>query len=86
MSGRVVDANGAGVGGVTVSSQEPLTLSQELYLQGKPVSAEGVERTATPETTSAVMPNEALRETRAVTTTAPNLLARSSRAPRLSAP
>ena len=72
VSGRVVDANGAGVGGVTVSSQEPLTLSQELYLQGKPVSAEGVERTATPETTPVTVRIDPLaaRITRSVTSDA----------------
>lgn len=45
LAGRIVDANGAGVGGSYVTIHEPLTLSTELYLQGKPASAATVERT-----------------------------------------
>jgi hypothetical protein len=45
LAGRVVDANGAGVGGIFVTMHEPLTLSAELYLGGKPASAATVERT-----------------------------------------
>lgn len=45
LAGRVVDANGAGVGGVTITVQEPLTFPAELYLQGRPTSADVVERT-----------------------------------------
>ncbi len=52
LAGRVVDANGAGVGGVTVSSQEALSFPQELYLQGKPATAAGVERTGAQDTSS----------------------------------
>ena len=36
MKGKVVDANGASVGGVTVTVNESIPLPQELYLQGKP--------------------------------------------------
>jgi hypothetical protein len=45
LAGRVVDANGAGVGGLTILVQEPLTFPSELYLQGRPAAAEVVERT-----------------------------------------
>lgn len=45
LSGRVVDANGAGVGGVTVIVHETVPLPAELYLAGRPSQASGVERT-----------------------------------------
>jgi len=45
LAGRIVDANGAGVGGLTIVVQETLTFPAELYLQGRPVTAEVVERT-----------------------------------------
>jgi hypothetical protein len=45
LAGRVVDANGAGVGGLTITVKEPLTFPAELYLQGRPATAEVVERT-----------------------------------------
>jgi hypothetical protein len=45
LAGRVVDANGAGVGGLTIITQEALTFPSELYLQGRPETAAVVERT-----------------------------------------
>ncbi len=36
LRGKVVDANGQGVGGVTVTATEIVPLPQELYLRGKP--------------------------------------------------
>jgi len=48
LEGRVVDGNGAGVGGLTVEAGEEWALSQELYLDGKPASAARIERTELP--------------------------------------
>jgi hypothetical protein len=48
LSGRVVDANGAGVGGVMVIAQEILQLPSELYPQGKPAEAAMIEKTSDP--------------------------------------
>jgi len=48
LSGRVVDANGAGVGGVTVVAHETIALPQELYLQGRPAEAAVVEKSSDP--------------------------------------
>jgi len=48
LQGRVVDANGAGVGGVYVIAHETMTLPQELYIQGLPAQAAGVEKTSEP--------------------------------------
>jgi len=45
LAGRVVDANGVGVGGLTITVQEPLTFPSELYVQGRPAAAEVLERT-----------------------------------------
>jgi len=44
LGGRVVDANGAGVGGVTVIAHEAIPLPHELYLQGRPAEAAVVEK------------------------------------------
>jgi len=48
LRGRVVDANGVGVGGVMVIAQEPLPLPAELYAQGRPAEAAVVEKTSEP--------------------------------------
>ncbi len=48
LTGRIVDAGGSGIGGVTVSAQESLSLTQELYLQGKPSSAAVLEWSEVP--------------------------------------
>ena len=46
LSGRVVDANGSGVGGVTVVVHESIALPGELYLQGRPSKAAVLEKTS----------------------------------------
>lgn len=48
LNGRVVDANGAGVGGVTVVAHETIPLPQELYMAGKPAEAAVLEKTSDP--------------------------------------
>jgi hypothetical protein len=48
LSGRVVDANGAGVGGVTVVANEMMSLPQDLYLAEKPGEAVSVEKISDP--------------------------------------
>lgn len=48
LAGRVVDANGGGVGGVTVVAHEQTPMSQELYIQGRPDEAASVEKTSDP--------------------------------------
>jgi hypothetical protein len=48
LNGRVVDANGAGVGGVMVVAQETIQLPAELYQQGRPAEAAIVEKTSEP--------------------------------------
>jgi hypothetical protein len=48
LSGRVVDANGAGVGGVMVIAQETLQLPNELYVRERPAEAASVEKTSEP--------------------------------------
>jgi hypothetical protein len=58
LSGRVVDANGAGVGGVMVIAQETILLPSELYQQGRPAQAEVVERTSEPVVNPAAPPLE----------------------------
>jgi len=46
LSGRVVDANGSGVGGVTVIVHETIGLPGDLYLAGRPATAAVVERSS----------------------------------------
>ncbi|HLY11511.1 MAG TPA: hypothetical protein VKW04_19570, partial [Planctomycetota bacterium] len=48
LSGRVVDANGSGVGGVMVIAQESIQLPNELYVQERPSEATIVEKTSEP--------------------------------------
>jgi hypothetical protein len=48
LSGRVVDANGAGVGGVMVIAQETTQIPYELYQSGRPAEAMIVEKTSEP--------------------------------------
>jgi len=48
LSGRVVDANGRGVGGVMVIAHESIQLANDLYLQGRPSEAAVVEKTSDP--------------------------------------
>jgi len=48
LSGRVVDANGRGVGGVMVIAHEIIQLANDLYLQGRPAEAAVVEKTSDP--------------------------------------
>ena len=48
LSGRVVDANGRGVGGVMVIAHENIQLANDLYLQGRPAEAAVVEKTSDP--------------------------------------
>ena len=48
LSGRVVDANGRGVGGVMVVSTESIQLPSELYLENRPAEASIVEKTSEP--------------------------------------
>jgi hypothetical protein len=43
LEGKLVDANGSPVGGLYVTAIEIVTLPQELYLQGKPVSVSRLE-------------------------------------------
>lgn len=48
LGGRVVDANGAGVGGVMVIAQETTPLPGELYQSGRPAEALVLEKTSEP--------------------------------------
>jgi len=48
LSGRVVDANGRGVGGVMVIAHESIQLANDLYLQGRPSEAAIVEKLSDP--------------------------------------
>jgi hypothetical protein len=45
LEGKVVDANGMPIGGVTVTATETIPLPQELYLEGKPATIAGIEAT-----------------------------------------
>ncbi len=48
LTGRVVDANGAGVGGVMIVAHESIPLPQELYVKAVPDEAAVVEKTSDP--------------------------------------
>jgi hypothetical protein len=63
LSGRVVDANGAAVGGVMVVAQETLPLPSELYQQGRPAEAAVVEKTSEPVVNPAAPPVEEIVST-----------------------
>jgi len=63
LSGRVVDANGRGVGGVLVVARESIQLPGELYLQGRPPEAAAVEKLSEPVVNPASPPTPEIAST-----------------------
>ncbi|HEV3029278.1 MAG TPA: hypothetical protein VG457_16990 [Planctomycetota bacterium] len=63
LSGRVVDANGRGVGGVLVVARETMQLPGELYVQGRPAEAAVVEKLSEPVVNPASPPSPEIAST-----------------------